>query len=212
MTKIKICGITNLEDGLYAVDLGVDALGFVFYPQSERYLLPEAAKAIIDGLPPFINTVGVFVDEDERVVSEIAEYCGLDILQFHGGETPEYCELFRGKKIKAFRVKDGFNVRRLSDFGVDAYLLDTYSPKGYGGTGEAFNWKIAKRAKGYGRIILAGGLSPENVEEAITEVEPYAVDVSSGVESSPGKKDPENMRLFVERARKVWLQGHGVKD
>lgn len=201
MAKIKICGITCLEDALYAASLGVDAIGFVFYPQSRRYIPPERVRCIVEQLPPFISTVGVFVDEEVERVMQIARYCGLDMFQFHGDESPEYCRRFRGKKIKSFRVDEHFDLHRLAAYRVDAFLLDPFIPGEYGGTGKTFNWALAKKAKDYGKIILAGGLTPENVEQAITEVEPYGVDVSSGVELLPGKKDLAKMRAFVERVR-----------
>ena len=199
-TKIKVCGITNIEDALLASSLGVDALGFVF-AESKRRITPENAKKIIDTLPPSILKVGVFVNEKEKTVKELAKICGLDALQFHGDESPEYTQKFKQIVIKSFRVKDEDSLKVLSSYKVSAYLLDTYSQKAYGGTGEVFNWDLAVKTKQFGPIILAGGLNPDNIEEAIRKVKPYAVDVSSGVESSPGKKDKHKLEEFVKRVR-----------
>ena len=201
MFKIKVCGITNLEDANAAVSFGADALGFVFYPKSPRKVTPETAKNIISSLPQSITTVGVFVDEDKAKVEETASYTGLDIIQFHGSESPEYCNFSRNI-IKAIRVKELSDLKQLSDYSAYAFLLDTYSPNVIGGTGQVFKWEIAVEAKKYGKIILAGGLNPDNIEEAIKFVQPYGVDVSSGVEGTEkGKKDHKKLQLFIERAR-----------
>lgn len=202
MVKVKICGITNYEDAAAAVDAGADALGFVFFRESPRYLTPEDAGRIIRRLPPFIATVGVFVNESRLVIEEIASTAGLSVVQLHGDESPEVCRLSR-RIVKAFRVR---SLESLGAFGqykdlVSAFLLDTYSTEGYGGTGQVFNWDIAVEAKQYGRIILAGGLTPDNVGDAVRHVRPYAVDVSSGVESGKGRKDHLRMKLFIEQAR-----------
>ena len=205
MFKIKICGITNLEDANTAVSFGADALGFVFYSKSPRVITPETAKNIISSLPQSITTVGVFVDENKAKVEEIASYTGLDIIQLHGSEPPEYCN-FGKKIIKAIRVKELSDLKQLSDYIVSAFLLDTYSPNEIGGTGQTFNWEIAVEAKKYGKIILAGGLNPDNIEEAIKFVQPYGVDVSSGVEGSEkGKKDHKKLQLFIERAKQALI-------
>ncbi len=205
MTKIKICGITNKEDALWAVNLKVDALGFIF-AESPRRVKPEIVQKIVELLPPFISSVGVFVNEDRRKVEEITESCGLTTLQFHGEESPSYCEEFKQKVVKAFRVKDKSVLRKAAQYQerVDAYLLDTYSPSKYGGTGKTFDWRIAKEIKEFGLpIILSGGLNPENIKEAISEVEPYGVDVSSGVEERPGKKNLEKLINFVRIVRET---------
>ena len=211
MTKVKICGITNKDDALAAAEFGADALGFVFYPKSPRYIEPERAREIIEELPPFVTSVGVFVNEWKEKVEEIIEVSGIGAVQLHGEESPAYCASFRNVKvIKAFRVSDEFDPERLHDYTVDACLLDAYSKDAYGGTGETFSWEIARRASAYGRIILAGGLTPENVAQAIREAKPYAVDVSSGVERSPGVKDQEKVRAFLARANReinVPIQG-----
>lgn len=205
MTKIKICGITNKKDALGAVSLGADMLGFVFYNKSKRYVEPNKAKDIINELPPYVANVGVFVDEKAEKVSEIAEDLSLDILQFHGDESPSYCDDFkdRFKVIKAFRLKDKKDLKTINDYNVDFYLLDTYKPDTIGGTGETFDWKILKDFEFLKPIILSGGLTPKNVAGAIKEVAPYGVDVSTGVEELAGKKDLELMKKFVENVRKL---------
>ena len=205
MIKIKICGITNKEDALWAINLKVDALGFIF-ADSPRRVKSEIVQGIIELLPPFISSVGVFVDEDREKVEEITESCGLTTLQFHGEESPSYCEGFKQKVVKSFRVKDKSVLKKAVQYKdkVDAYLLDTYSPFKYGGTGKTFDWRIAKEIKKFGlSVILAGGLSPENIKEAISEVEPYGIDVSSGVEERPGKKSLEKLINFVRIVRET---------
>jgi len=205
MTRVKICGITNLDDALYAAESGADALGFVFYPNSPRYIEPEAAQAIIQRLPPCVTTVGVFVNEPAEQVNEIIRLTGIQIVQLHGDESPEDCATIERPVIKAFQVSEWFDVQHLSAYSVHAYLLDAYHPRQRGGTGHIFDWAIAREAKEYGRIILAGGLTPENVRQAIEVVRPYAVDVSSGVEWSPGVKDREKVKRFLARARASWI-------
>lgn len=201
-TRIKICGITNLEDAHAAAALGADALGFIFVPDTPRYIEPEDAKRIISDLPPFIITVGVFADVLPEVILQTVETCGLNALQLHGSETPEYCSEINGPKlIKAFRIKDRNSLSSIPAYRVSAYLLDTYVKGKKGGTGETFNWDLAAEAKKYGRIIVAGGLTPENAAQAIKHVRPYAVDVGSGVEASPGKKDHSKVKAFIENIR-----------
>jgi len=204
MTKIKICGITNKVDALNAAKLGVDMLGFVFYRKSKRYIEPAVAEDIINELPPHIGRVGVFVDEKSDYILEIAQDAGLDMLQFHGAETPEHCKIFRDtyKVIKAFRLKEKKDLKKVNDYDVDFYLFDTYKIDSVGGTGATFDWKILKDFEVLKPAILSGGLNPENVGRAIKEFLPYAVDVSTGVEASPGKKDGLLMKAFVENARK----------
>ncbi|MEK7871043.1 MAG: phosphoribosylanthranilate isomerase [Nitrospirota bacterium] len=201
MIKVKICGITNLDDAMVAVDAGADALGFIFYKDSPRYIEPSKAGEIIKNLPPFVNTVGVFVNEKEPEVTRVIESTRIDILQLHGEEPPGFCALFNKPVIKAIRVKERESITCLANYNVSAFLLDSYNRKGYGGTGEGFDLDIAVEAKKFGRIILSGGLTPENIADAIEKVRPYAVDVSSGVEASKGKKDHEKIRLFIERAK-----------
>ena len=196
--RIKICGIMNKEDAIAAAHFGADALGFVF-ATSPRKVSAESAREIIKTLPPFVKTVGVFVDEDPERVSSIAARCGLDILQFHGSESVGYCNSFNRRVIKAVRMQSRDELKNLSNYVdvVDGLLLDTYVPNKLGGTGITFDWELAVEARKYGRIILAGGLNPENVAAAIRMVKPYAVDASSGLERSPGVKDHEKMAQFI---------------
>lgn len=205
MVRVKICGMTNRDDALLAAELGADALGFIFYPKSPRAITPEAAREIIRRLPPFVLTVGVFVDEEPARVEEIAAFTGLDWLQLHGAESPEYCRAMGRRVIKGFRIKGEESLALLAPYhgAVQAFLLDTYRPGTPGGTGQTFDWELARRAKEFGPIILAGGLTPDNVAEAIHTVRPAAVDVASGVEAAPGKKDPNNLKAFMEAARSV---------
>lgn len=203
MVKVKICGITNLGDAQAAVDLGADALGFNFYKKSPRYIEPSRAKPIIERIAPLISIVGIFVDEfsPDRILS-IAHAIGIDSVQLHGSESPEYVrKLSDLRVIKAFRVDTKFDVRQLEMYTAGAYLLDTYDSHQAGGTGKTFHWDIAVAAKPYGRLILAGGISSENVYESVCQVRPYAIDVCSSVESEPGRKDVKKMsKLF----REIW--------
>ena len=203
MVRIKICGITNLDDALVAVEAGADALGFVLFRGSPRFISPERAAAIIHRLPPFVQTVGLFVNEELATVNEVADQCGLDLVQLHGEETPDYCAAVRRRIIKAFRVKDASSLDEITNYRVAACLLDAWSPAAHGGTGTTFNWEIAARAAASHTIILAGGLSPENVAVAVATVKPYAVDVSSGVESAPGKKDAGQVSRFIRATRSL---------
>jgi len=203
MTKVKICGITSLDDALMAVEAGADALGFVFFEKSPRYLSPEVAARIIESIPPMVQVVGLFVNAELDFVNRTADSCGLDIVQLHGDESPAYCRLVRRRVMKAFRVRGPESLVSLADYRVAAYLLDAYSPNAYGGTGESFDWDCAAAAKEQGAIVLAGGLNPGNIALAVAKVAPYAVDVSSGVESSPGCKDPEKVRRFIQEAKKA---------
>jgi phosphoribosylanthranilate isomerase len=199
--RIKICGITNTEDALYAAGCGADALGFIFYPESPRHITPDKAASIISQLPPFITTVGVFVNEAPDRIMEIIQITGIKAVQLHGNESPEICAKF-ASVIKSFRIKDITDLKQLAEYsGAAACLLDTYSEAEYGGTGRIFNWDIAVEAKKMCRIILAGGLTPDNVAEAVRYVRPYAVDVSSGVEAEKGKKDLKKVKKFIERAK-----------
>lgn len=207
MVKVKICGITNLEDALLAAQAGADALGFVFHDQSPRSVFPEQAAEIIRAIPPFIQAVGLFVNADMDFVNKMADLCRLDIVQLHGDETPEYCATVRRRVIKAFRVKDVTSLDLMRRYRVAGYLLDAWSPKAYGGTGITFNWEMAQAAEKYGPVILAGGLTPDNVRQAVRSVNPYGVDVSSGVEAESGKKDPEKMREFIRRAKETGRTG-----
>ncbi len=199
--RVKICGVTNLEDALLATELGADAVGFVFYEKSPRYINPRTAALIIRELPPFVATVGVFVNEPPEKLINTAKEAGVGCVQLHGDETPEYCQSLGLRTIKALRVKDASVLNKLRSYTVSGILLDTYREGVPGGTGETFDWEIASEAAGAGRIILSGGLTPENVREAIEKVHPYAVDVSSGVEKKPGRKDHDKLRKFFEQVR-----------
>jgi len=201
MVKVKICGITTLDDALMAVAAGADALGFVFFEKSPRCINPVAAAKIIAKLPPFVQTVGLFVNEEIEQINWTADFCGLDVVQLHGDEIPEDCQAVNRRIIKAFRVQNIVSIDPLKKYQVSGYLLDAWCPDCYGGTGKTFNWEVAAAARQYGRIILAGGLSPDNVAEAVRVVQPYGVDVSSGVESAPGKKDGEKVKAFIKRAK-----------
>lgn len=199
--RVKICGITNLEDAEAAVAFGADALGFIFYKKSPRYIDPLRAAAIIRALPPFVIKVGVFVDEALEEVSRVREDASIDRVQLHGDETPGYCAEASPGVIKAFRIHGRADIEKLALYDVSAFLLDTYVDGVPGGTGETFNWEIAVEASALRRIILSGGLTPENVAGAVRMVRPYAVDVSSGVEAGPGKKDLEKMKKFIDEAK-----------
>ncbi len=200
MVRIKICGITNIEDALLAIDLGADALGFMFYKESKRYIKPEKAHNIILKLPPFITTVGVFVNQELDDIRNIKEESGFDVFQLHGDESPDFCKNFE-RTIKTIRVKEDINPKEIEPYPVQAILFDTYSTKGYGGTGESFRWEILKSLNTSKKIILSGGLTPENVAQAIRTVNPYGVDVSTGIEEYPGKKNLEKIKKFIEAAR-----------
>lgn len=202
MTYIKICGITSLADALAAVEAGADALGFNFYRPSPRYISPNDAREIIKQLPETILTVGVFVNEDVESVVRIVAEAGLSAVQLHGDESPEYCAALAGNYIiKVFRAGDDLDVE---DYTVDAIMFDTKDDVLRGGTGRVFDWSLAHRPKiSQPRLFLAGGLSPENVADAIAMVQPYAVDACSSLEQSPGRKDQARMRAFVEAARGV---------
>ncbi len=204
MVKVKICGITNLRDARVAVEAGADALGFIFAP-SPRLVTPEKARNIVKRLPPFVTPVGVFVNEEIGCLLDVATYTGVKAVQLHGDETPSYVKevmrngLFWG--IKAFRIKTKKDLTKLKTYKPHAFLLDSYQKGQLGGTGKPFPWELAREARELGTIILAGGLNPENVQEAIRTVQPYGVDVSSGVESSPGRKDRRLVKEFVQTAK-----------
>lgn len=204
MVKVKICGITDLNDALLASEMGADAVGFNFCRKSPRYIDPSQAKAIIEKLPPLIQAVGIFVDEfsPERVV-KISQGVGINTVQLHGSESPSYIrKMSELRVIKALRVSDNFSVELMSEYSVSTFLLDTYVPGQPGGTGQTFNWGIAIAAKKQGKIILAGGLTPANVHDAILTVQPFAVDICSGIEKSPGRKDPHKMEMLFKAINK----------
>lgn len=201
MTRVKICGVTEFEDARDAALLGADAIGLNFYPSSPRCVDPSKAANIIEKLPPFVTAVGVFVNHpDPQNLEDFALSIGLHAVQLHGNETPDYCSMIqRVKVIKAFRVDSSFRVDTLKNHGSGTFLLDGCSP----GTGQPFNWELVYGANAFGSIIIAGGLNPENVAQAVTMLHPYGVDVASGVESKPGRKDYERMRRFIEAVRRA---------
>lgn len=201
MVRVKVCGITNAEDASRAVDLGADALGFIFYKGSKRYIDPRDARKIISSLPPFISAVGVFVNQGIPEIVEAAGVSGIDTVQLHGDETPEFCAMLPYKLIKAVRVKDKVNAAEVELYPVRAILFDKHTDDLYGGTGTSFDWGVLKGIKISKKVILSGGLTPENVSGAIKIVKPYGVDVSTGVEDSPGKKNHTKMRKFIEAVK-----------
>jgi phosphoribosylanthranilate isomerase len=198
MVKIKICGITELDDALHAIDCGADALGFVFYERSPRAITPQRAQAIIAKLPPFVTVVGLFVNADPRTVREIADQCNLDIIQYHGDESPETVRMAPRRAIRALRVREDANLDNLDAYPVGGLLIDSWVAGAFGGTGVLSNWEIAAEIAKKRPVILAGGLTPENVAAAIQAVRPYGVDVSSGVEETPGRKDRKKVAAFIE--------------
>jgi len=198
-TRVKICGITCLADAQAAVAAGADALGFNFYEKSPRHVSLSVAADISRQLGPVVMRVGVFVNAPEELIARAVGECGLSLLQFHGDEPPEFCTSFGLMSMKAIRVKDAETLKVLEKFPTDAFLLDAWSPEARGGTGTIFNWDLAIEAKKLGKpFFLAGGLTPENVADAVRRVRPFGVDVASGVESSPGKKDPAKMQAFIK--------------
>jgi len=200
--KVKICGITSVADGLAAVEAGADMIGLMFYEQSPRHITLPQAVEISRALSPYVMRVGVFVNPEADMVLRAIGECGLNLLQFHGDEPSEFCKQFGVMSMKALRVRDADSLSVLENFHTDAFLLDAHSKSGLGGTGEKFNWDLAITAQKFGKpIFLAGGLTPENVGDAVKKVRPFAVDVSSGVESAPGKKDVAKVRAFVAAAR-----------
>jgi len=203
-TQVKICGITNLTDAQAAVEAGVDLLGFVFCEKSPRHMTIPAVAEISKQLPLFILRVGVFVNAPKKLVKHAITECGLGLLQFHGNERPEFCTQFGLMNMKAFRIRDSESLTALPKYPTDAWLLDTYVKGKRGGTGEKFNWDLAVEAQKFGKpIFLAGGLTPENVAKAVCKVRPFGVDVSSGVESSPGKKDHAKVKAFIQAVKGV---------
>jgi phosphoribosylanthranilate isomerase len=205
--KVKICGITNEADAVHAVAVGADALGFVLYRQSPRYIEPAVARAIIAGLPPFVLTVGVFVNEEAATVRRLMDECGLSLAQLHGDEPASYCHSLGRPALKALRLKDRGAFLALAEFqgraNVRGFVIDAFSERAYGGTGQTADWTLAAEAARAAPVLLAGGLTPLNVAEAIARVRPYGVDVSSGVEAQPGKKDPAKVKAFIEAVRLV---------
>ena len=198
---VKICGLTDKADALHATGCGADAVGLVFYAGSPRCVTAETARAICAALPPFVTRVGLFVNEEPQKIREIAAYCGLDAVQLHGDETPAQSNYAPLRTIKALRIKDAASLNDHAEYLVSALLLDAWTPDAYGGTGECFNWDLAATVAAQRPVILAGGLTPINVAAAVARVKPYAVDVSSGVEHAPGKKDYEKVAAFIRAAK-----------
>ncbi len=203
--KIKICGITNLEDAKASVEAGADALGFVFYAQSLRCIEPGVAQHIIAQLPPFVLSVGVFVNHEQETIRNIFDQCGLAFAQLHGDETPAFCESLGRPVLRALRLRDRGSLLALAEYkgriGVRGFVVDAFSSEAYGGTGQIVDWSLAHEVAQAAPILLAGGLTAQNVQEAIEHVQPYGVDVSSGVEDCPGKKDHKKIRAFTQATR-----------
>jgi len=201
--RVKICGITSAQDAEVAVRSGADAIGFIFYPKSPRFVEPETVAAIVGTLPPFVTPVGVFVNEPTDRLRDIVEGTGLRAVQLQGDELPEACVGLPVPVIRALGIGPNFDVESLKKWPVGTFHLDTAKPGSYGGTGETFDWAIAGKAAAAHRIVLAGGLTPDNVTEAVHTVRPYAVDTSSGVEASPGIKDPAKVAAFIKAAKQA---------
>lgn len=201
MVRVKVCGITNIEDALLVSKLGADAAGFIFAP-SPRQIEEGRAADICRALPPFLVRVGVFVDEDPQRVSRVASLCRLDVLQFHGEESPSYCRQFDRRVVKGFRIRDSVDEKQLRSYQVDGILLDAWVADVVGGTGTSFDWELAAGVKDVAPLILSGGLNPSNVEAAVRMVRPYALDVCSGVEKEPGIKDRAKLEAFFEAVRR----------
>ena len=212
MTKIKICGITNEKDALWAASLGIDYLGMNFYKDSPRKVSAQTAKKIVDKLPAFTQGVGIFVDEDINSIVKIGKKCRLSFVQLHGNESPQYCDELSSllakangcKIIKAFRIRDEDSLKEIPQYSIEYILLDAFVQGELGGTGETFNWDLAVKAKEFNKpIFLSGGLSVENVKDAIEKVNPYAIDVASGIERLPRRKDYDKMHEFVHKVRQI---------
>lgn len=204
-TRIKICGMTRKEEVAAVAAAGVDAVGFIFAEESPRYINPEKARDIIRRLPPFVDAVGVFVNEEAGVVQDIVQYCGLTLVQLHGAEPPAYCREMTCRVLKAFRVGPQTTAAELAAYEevVNGFLLDTFHDKLAGGTGQTFDWQQVARLAPTGPVILAGGLTPANVGQAVREIRPFAVDCNSGVEISPGRKDLDKVRQVVDAVRQA---------
>ncbi len=205
-TFIKICGITTKEQAAETAALGVDALGFVF-ATSPRQVSMEEARCIISTMPPFVSSVGVFVDEEMEQIRRIIDYCGIDFVQLHGSESPDFCKALAPRAIKAFRIRDEKEILKLPAYEpwVRGFLLDAWSTKAMGGTGTTFDWSLAERAATMVKkpVILAGGLTPDNIQDALKQASPWGVDASSGLEKVPGHKDMEKVTDFVQKIKKA---------
>jgi len=207
--KVKICGITRLRDALDACDLGADILGFNFVPESPRYLNPYTAREIISALPPFVIAVGVFADEEPNLVKDLSRFLDLDAVQLHGTEEPLYCREVQSPVIKALRVASPRDLEGVDVFDVSAYLLDARVDGVLGGSGRTFPWEVAREFCRTRKVFVAGGLTPENVGDAVRVLSPYGVDTASGVEIRPGIKDPELMGRFIREARCAGMERKG---
>jgi phosphoribosylanthranilate isomerase len=206
MVRVKVCGITNLEDALTAVEAGADALGFNFYPRSARFIAPQEARRIIERLPETVMSVGIFVNEESpETVERMAQEAQVTAVQLHGDESVEYCRaLSGGFRIKALRVHKGFRPESAAEYETEAILLDAFDMEARGGTGQVVDWGLARQTRELvPKLFLAGGLKPENIEEAIAAVRPYGVDACSGLECAPGRKDSARVRDFIERAHRA---------
>mgnify|MGYP001615294890 CR=1 FL=1 len=203
---IKICGVTNADDAACAVESGADAIGFNFYPSSKRFIVPENAREISEALDVSILRVGVFVNPARDYVDATIRQVALNAIQFSGSETPDDVSGYQLRVFKAIHITGVESLAALKLYGVDAFFLDTHREGEFGGTGETFDWDVARKAKQFGKVILAGGLTPGNVSAAVRLVRPYGVDVSSGVESRPGIKDHKKIRDFIRRAREEHAQ------
>jgi len=203
---VKICGVTNAEDATCAVESGADAIGFNFYPSSKRFIVPEKAREISEGLDASILRVGVFVNPAREYVVATIRQVGLNAIQFSGNETPDDVSGYQLKVFKAIHITGVESLAAMKLYGVDAFLLDTHRDGDFGGTGETFDWDVARKAKQFGKVIMAGGLTPQNVSAAVRLVRPYGVDVSSGVEARPGIKDNKKIADFIRRAREAHAQ------
>jgi phosphoribosylanthranilate isomerase len=203
MTLVKICGVTSVADADVAADAGADLIGLIFYPPSPRYVTPEQAGAIVASLPPDLPAVGVFVNESFETITRAARQSGVSRVQLHGDESPDLCRRLPWRCIKTFRFTEKVQPEMMPDYPVDAFLIEGFHGELYGGGGVKADWRRVASLHGYGRIILAGGLTPDNVREAIDVVRPYAVDVCSGVEATPGKKDAAKVRAFVKCAKSM---------
>lgn len=211
MTQIKICGITNIEDASFISECGADAVGFIFHPPSPRYVTPETVKKIIQRLPDGITTIGVFVNYDALEVKETVAFCGLDMVQLHGAESPAFCSQFpRSQVIKACALQTEDDLARLSEYPVKAILVDAYDPVRHGGTGGKSDWALAAKVKEQHPLILAGGLSLANVGEAIERCSPHAVDINSGVETSPGRKDHQKIKEIIDLVHQLGGEDAGI--
>ena len=198
-TRIKVCGMREMAEVAEVVAAGVDAIGLIFVAKSPRYIEPERAREIVKSLPPFVDAVGVFVDQEAAVVNEIVRYCGLTKVQLHGAESPSYCAEIACRVMKVFRVRESLTTEDLAPYAgeVSAFLFDTFHEKNAGGTGQAFDWGLLEKLSSPRPVVLAGGLTPDNVGEAVRLVRPFAVDLNSGVEFEPGRKDLDKVRAAI---------------